>query len=238
MVTVNKLGTLGNNMWQYAVARIIAETNNLKLNCFSIPGFPNTNNIIDGDEYNNSVFTITGHYFDINNLPKNSKIELNGFFQRYEYICEHKEKIDKWFYLDVKPPIPVLSDDLVVSIRRGWNGYPVSLCPSQEFFLNVFTKIKFKRIILCTDSFEDSFFDFLKNIDVEVIKAEYSILEQFAIIKNANQIVLSPSTFCWWAAYLSNAEKIFYPWINDMIPTDLQLNWYPYNDKRYIKVEI
>lgn len=31
MINVHKLGTLGNNMWQYAVARVIAEENNLKV---------------------------------------------------------------------------------------------------------------------------------------------------------------------------------------------------------------
>ena len=34
-----KLGTLGNNMWQYSVSRVIAEKNNLQLNCYSIPKF-------------------------------------------------------------------------------------------------------------------------------------------------------------------------------------------------------
>ena len=32
MINVTKLGTLGNNMWQYSVSRVIAEKNNLQLN--------------------------------------------------------------------------------------------------------------------------------------------------------------------------------------------------------------
>ena len=46
MINVTKLGTLGNNMWQYSVSRVIAEKNNLQLNCYSIPGFPRTEDVV------------------------------------------------------------------------------------------------------------------------------------------------------------------------------------------------
>ena len=237
MISVTKLGTLGNNMWQYAVARTIAEKHNLQLNCYSIPGFPKTYDKVNGDTFNEPVYNIQGHYFDFNSIPKNSRIELKGYVQRYEYISSNKENVRQWFEMEVKSPIELSSNDLVVSIRRGWNGYPVSMCPSVEFFKSLFNNIEFNRIILCTDSFDDPFFDFMNNLNVEVIKAKYSALEQFALIKSANKIVLTPSTYCWWAAFLSNATEIYYPWIGDFIPTATGPNLFVYNESRYFIVK-
>jgi hypothetical protein len=234
MITVHKTGTLGNNMWQYAVARIIAEKNNLKLNCYSIPGFRKTFESVDGNVYNDNIFEIHGHYFDMDTLRKKCKIEMYGYVQRYEYIKSYKNKVREWFELDTQSPIDVKPDDFVVSIRRGWNGYPTCLCPSKEYFLNIFNKVKYKRIILCTDSFEDPFFKFLNFLDVEVIKAQYSPLEQFALIKSANKIMLTASTYCWWAAFLSNATEIYYPLIENMIPTETGVNWMVNDENRYI----
>lgn len=234
MIFVSKLGTLGNNMWQYAVSRIIAEKYSLKLDCYSIPGFPKTSEIVDGNMYTDPVYEIEGHYFDLDFLPIKCKIEMKGYVQRYEYIKQHKNKVKDWFQLDTESPIKVLQDDFVVSIRRGWNGYPVSLCPPKEFFINIFDRVKYNRIILCTDTFEDPFFDFMNDLNVEVIKAQYSPLEQFALIRSANKILLTPSTYCWWAAFLSNASEIYYPWISDLIPTEKQQNLVVDDESRYI----
>lgn len=238
MINVSKLGTLGNNLWQYSVARIIAEKYNLKLNCYSIEGFPRTFDKVSGNEYENPIFEITEHFFDLNSLPLNHKIEMKGYVQRYEYIQPYKNKVKEWFNLETKSPLKISSDDFVVSIRRGWNGYPVSLCPPKDFFLNVFNNVKYNRIILCTDSFDDPFFDFLEVLDVEVIKAQFSPLEQFALIQSSNKILLTPSTYCWWASFLSKAEEIYYPLVSDFIPTEKHQNLLVNDESRYIVLNI
>lgn len=237
MINVSKLGTLGNNLWQYSVSRIIAEKYELKLNCYSIPGFPKTFENVDGNEYLNPIFEIQGHYFDLNSLPSNSRIEMKGYVQRYEYIQPFKNKVRQWFQIDTQSPIQLNSDDFVISIRRGWNGYPVSLCPSQEFFLDVLKNVSYNRIILCTDSFDDPFFEFLNSLDVEIIKAQYSPLDQFALIQSANKILLTPSTYCWWASFLSKAQEIYYPLISDFVPTERNQNLVVYDEDRYILLE-
>ena len=59
------------------------------------------------------------------------------------------------------------------------------------------------------------YFDFLKLLNKEVIFARFSPIEQFSIIKNSKKIILSPSTFSWWAAFLSDANEIYYPLYSD-----------------------
>jgi hypothetical protein len=238
MINVSKLGTLGNNMWQYAVSRVIAENNNLRLNCYSIPGFPKTFETVEGDVYTDPTIVIDGNFFDCKSKFEKCRVEMRGYVQRYEYIRPYKEKIRDWFQLDIKSPIEIQKNDFVVSIRRGWNGYPTSLCPPKEFFMGLFGDVDFDRIILCTDSFDDPFFDFMDSLDVEVIKAKYSPLEQFSLIQSSNKILLTPSTYCWWAAFLSNANEIYYPWVENMIPTERGVNWLVDDENRYIITQI
>jgi len=237
MINVHKLGTLGNNMWQYAVARIIAEKNNLKLNCYSIPGFPQTFQSVNGDVCEEPMLTINGHYFDLSTSMEKCRVEMCGYVQRYEYLRPYKDNVRRWFEMNIESPIDVQPDDFVVSIRRGWNGYPTSLCPPKEFFIDLFQRVEYNRIILCTDTFEDPFFEFMDSLNVEVIKAQYSPLDQFALIKAANKILLTPSTYCWWAAFLSDATEIYYPWIENMIPTETGVNWLVDDEERYIIVK-
>ena len=74
----------------------------------------------------------------------------------------------------------------------------------------------------------------MNGLDVEVIKARFTPLQQFALIKSANKVLLTASTYCWWAAFLSNASEIYYPWINDLIPTETGVNWFVDDEQRYI----
>ena len=76
MINVTKLGTLGNNMWQYSVSRVIAEKNNLQLNCYSIPGFPRTEDVVSGNSYGSPLVNIEGHFFDKELSFANSRVEM------------------------------------------------------------------------------------------------------------------------------------------------------------------
>lgn len=60
------------------------------------------------------------------------------------------------------------------------------------------------------------------------------VMEDFALIRSARAIVLSISTFTWLAAFLSNAERIFFPVAGLFSPAqraDIML--LPYDDPRY-----
>ena len=73
-------------------------------------------------------------------------------------------------------------------------------------------------------------------MDVEVIKARFTPLQQFALIKSANKTLLTSSTYCWWAAFLSNAEEIYYPWRADLVTTDNGADWFVDDEDRYIVI--
>jgi hypothetical protein len=235
MIQVKYNGTHGNKMWEYAVARLYAETHGHAFYADAIDGLPNTAQIVDGIGRVGNVSHLRGHKFDFNVC--NGDVIFDGFFQRYEYLKGNRQKLLNWFKSDIDSPCSVEEDDLVLSIRRGWNGYPTHLCPPSSFYTALIKKVNPRRIYLCTDSFDDQYFSFLKDFNDVVFFREIYLM-QFDLIRKAKTLVLSPSTFCWWAAYLGNANKIFYPWYSDMIPTHHGGNWWVDDDSRYERVDV
>ncbi len=60
------------------------------------------------------------------------------------------------------------------------------------------------------------------------------VMEDFSIIRNAKHIVISISTFSWLAAWLSNAERIFFPVAGVFSPFQRpDINLLPLRDPRY-----
>ena len=247
MVYVRFQGTCGNQLWQYAVARIYAEQNGHQLSLDAtgafrndLVHFENAVSLTAGHETNgfqtpSTIYFVDGHSHEFIPLLPNQDAIFHGFFQRYEYIAKHKKKIQAWFQVDRELPIELTESDLVLSIRRGWNGYPVDMCPPAEFYQEIIEKENPSRIILCTDTFDDPYFDFLQKYP-NVHLANYEMMTQFCLIKSAKKVVLSPSTFCWWAAWLGNADVIYYPWVGDLIPTKDGVSWFVDNEKRYTVV--
>jgi len=233
MIRVKYNGTLGNNMWQYAVARLYAENHGHSLCANSIEMFPNTLECVDGCGVVGNSNTHTGHIFDFGVCS--GDVLFDGHFQRYSYLKGQKSKIQRWFApvnnIELTPSV----DDLVMTIRRGWNGYPISMCPPIEFYLNLLESFSFDKVYLCTDSFDDDYFNPLKKHH-NIVFYDKSKEEQFCLLMNSTNIVISPSTFSWWGAYLSNATRIFYPWIGDLIPSRDGPDVFVDDEPRYIKV--
>lgn len=216
MIVVNYLGQLGNNLFQYAFGRILAEELNYKMFCNPIPGFSNAVSPIPGRIHLFPEEIISGHIVDIPSLTtgRNSdqKIVLNGFFQRYEYYKNHKDKIKKWFELERKD-IGQTENDIIMHIRLGDNvssfekGNPFTM--PVEYYQKALENSNFNKLYICTDSPDH---DFIKEFSKynPIITAQ-SAINDFKILRSFNKIVMSQSTFSWWAAWLSEAVEIYTP---------------------------
>ena len=55
------------------------------------------------------------------------------------------------------------------------------------------------------------------NLKISILKSD-SIKNDFNIIRSSNLAILSNSTFCWWASFLSNSKKEF------LVPSNFSLN--------------
>ena len=96
------IGRLGNNMWQYAVCRTIAEDNNYEFHiprCFSGSDLFNCSLGVELDLTNQKFFdfymnnSFMAQFYNPNIFQISDFTKLVGFFQCERYIQENRENI-------------------------------------------------------------------------------------------------------------------------------------------------
>jgi hypothetical protein len=126
MITVFWQGRLGNQLFEYALGRILAENLGYCLRCSPLEGFIVTQDDVPGSFIGSQV-TLTGQHIDlsfVNNNKGKLGFILNGWFQRYEYYQPFKEKVRGWFNRDRKRGSVELNPrDILIHIRRPQEGW-------------------------------------------------------------------------------------------------------------------
>jgi len=214
MIEVKYKGRLGNNLFQYCLGRILATEMGYKLKADPINGFPSTYQQIAGMDYseNENPIIFTGQKFDLQNILKEHpkrKIVIDGWFQRYEYYAKYSNEIrNSWLTQELHLNDNISKDDLIVGIRRGEflpkHGIPLS------YYEEAVSLFSYRNLYICSDSPTDPFVTSLaNNYSGTIIKP--NALHNLAFIQQFNQIIISNSSFLWWGAFLSKAEKIVFP---------------------------
>jgi hypothetical protein len=213
MVEVCYKARLGNNLFQYCLGRILAEELGFALEAAPIAGFPGTRENILGKRYNEPVETLTEYRVDFDRLRTDCtprKIVLDGWFQRYEYFRPYRQQIQDWLRLDESVQVPAVGNELVLNVRRtdyvtlGW-ALPFS------YYNEAIQRAGIGEggIWIVTDAPSDPFFKRFKAFRPKFFSG--SSLEGIAFMTKSRRLVLSQSTFGWWAAFLGNQEEIYAP---------------------------
>ncbi len=247
-VVVDFLGRLGNNLFQYALGRIIAETQGLALDCerspraappesagrnaetsallegwlpafadvrLSIPGRHVVNPTVLYELWPNSPWR--GHRIDVSRVlsAPASHVRLRGYFQRYEYYQGYMGKIRDWYRL-ASPDccIPLSSRDVVVNIRggtdfvtRGWD------LPAEYYGATLSHLGNIGEVFVCGTGIDDRIVNGLRPWAPTYVGG--GPMDHFRLLCRANRVILSNSTFAWWAAALSEATEIHAPRTTD-----------------------
>lgn len=137
---------------------------------------------------------------------------LHGYWQKHYYYTPHKEKIKTWFNYDdsqYEKPEPT---DLVIHVRLGdqLKPNPIGLPASAETYVELLKKIPHERCILVSDEPEEPFLAPVRAFPTVVVKHGNQMAD-FTMIKCAKRIILSQSTFAWWAAFLGDPETVWAP---------------------------
>lgn len=228
MIKVVYDGNLGNNLFQYAFARLLAEKHELSLEVAPIKGFPNTyepirGRIIISDE----PCILRGQRPTIPD-EVNLQILITGYFQRIEYYLPHREKIRHWFkqdyqLYDAEPD----QGDVVVGIRRGNDYIPAHGLPS-SYYDHAIEIADAGKVYICTDSPNDRFVRTLAKRHGAKVRRP-GAQDNLAFIRRFKKIVVSNSTFVWWGAFLSHASLVVMPhpsngfWSHERISKDISL---------------
>jgi len=214
MIEIIYDGNLGNNLFQYCFGRILAENLGYKLVAKPIPGFIGTYDSIDGhDYYGCETLTLRGQKPDLSFLcQKNPRLHilLTGYFQRYEYYEKHVLSIKNWLAIkDTISDCNISADDVVLGIRRGRDYIPRHGLPL-SYYENALRTLDYNRVFICTNEPADPFVKYIKKKYRAIVRPPGAI-DNLLFIKKFNKIVISNSTFLWWAAFLSNAGEIIFP---------------------------
>lgn len=222
MITTTFKGGLGNQMFQYAIGRIIAEAKGHKLEIndpdnrkdILLKNFPSVSGVEGSDTKENTLQV--GYDLQYMDLPAvlghSGHVFLHGYWQKHYYYTQHKEKIKTWFQYDDSQHWKPELTDLVLHVRLGdqLRPTPIGLPASAETYVNLLKKIPHDRCILVSDEPENPFLDPVKAFPSVIVK-HGSQMEDFSIIKHAKRVIISQSTFAWWASFLGEPERIWAP---------------------------
>jgi len=228
-------GLIGNNLFQYAFARILAEDLGYALEVKhsrykpgkNIPQleemfshFRDAPLAIDGKRFSRPVdrTALIGYNgFDgfridleeMRNCRRDRKILIKGFFERYEIFRPHKSRIRSWFAVNpIGLGYHIAPDDIVIHIRRG-DFIVFARAISLSFYLDLLEKLDFARLYICGFGLDEEVKAGFRKFDPLYIAG--SPIDDFRFMIGFNRIILSQSTFAWWASFLSQAEEIHAP---------------------------
>lgn len=213
MIEVRYRDRLGNNLFQYCMGRILAEELGFELKCEPIQGFPNTAEVVRGRRFDEPTETFDRHaipFWKILQDKTPRHIVLDGWFQRAEYYKPYRDRIRHWFELPNTERENRAQHDLVVHVRRtdyvtlGW-AMPFS------YYQSAIERVYRPGMIvnIATDDPNDPFFRHFKRWNPEYING--NLTDHFAAMRDAKNLIMSPSSFSWWAAFLANDQRTICP---------------------------
>jgi hypothetical protein len=246
MVTIELIGRLGNQMFQYAVCRTVAERNGYK---FYIPNNKNSHqqNIseyfnldmgqIDGVIKNRFLEDHTKQNFDSKIYEISDFTSIWGFYQTEKYFIKNEIDVKNWFVITkdlmtesilLKYPV----DKYCYIHFRGtdyktWDGGKRFL--PKKYFEDAISKMKSYNtnlnFLVVTDD-EESAYEYFNGF--EIISNEMMV--DFKLIYFSKYCIIPNSTFSWWAAWLSEKELTIAPnnWLNYNKPEE---GFYPIDIK-------
>lgn len=240
-------GGLGNQLFQLALGNILAQSLGRKLSVggkvdlISAESYPRTPAIKGLDL--NRCEVLSDHVIYRDQLIKAQKhhktLVLDGWFQRYSYYAQHKAGIINLFRDSLFNRVEGGNEsELVFHIRttnyRRPNVRARYMMPlSINYFRSAFQSRTWQKAYIVTDDREDELVLAVQALtNAEIISNNQ--IDDFNFIRNSKNIVLSTSTFSWWAAWLSNANTIYLPrkgnW-NPLLRPDLDFR---VPEKRYV----
>ncbi len=240
MIGVEILGRLGNQMFQFAFARI--ESNKLGTDYFLLE----TNKLyiqkyfeIDFDRFQNTSKSFRFrlfHYFNKQILTENQQespvSELarfgadntiyKGFYQSAQYFEGFEKevkalfKIRKVYSVDIRKTItktqkPLLAVHVRLTDYKDFGYQNRTL--SKQYYTNCFERLKNLEdyeVWILSDDIGEAKLFFSDYADFHYAK-NTPLMTDFQIMQQADALIVANSSFSWWAAYLSEGKIIFAP---------------------------
>jgi len=209
MITVHWKGRFGNQLFQYACGRLLAEHHGLKLNCpehFSLDLFKPAP--VYGDVLDSPTRILTDYdRADWFRGPR-GKILLDGYFQDAGLYEPFRELIVDEFYplpeVNMVPRIGChvrLTDMYRESRSSGLDGYLQALELMPDGL----------DVVVCTDEPTHPIIEGILEAckGREVVVSDQGAIADFLTIRESTHVIATwLSSFAWWATFLGEPEKV------------------------------
>jgi len=138
---------------------------------------------------------------------KNKKIELPGYYLKYENIKHHKDYIKKIYSSLIEDFTEVGS---IVVLLRDSRVDPTFKLPN-SYYIQQLEKLNVKKLYISFDHY-DRHKDLINQLSkYNPVLLDLDILELFKKITSMETIIASQGTYSFWSCLLSNAKTIIWP---------------------------
>ena len=233
MILLTRRDRLGNWLFEYSFARLLAKRFGYRLTALPMPGFPGTFGVLLGEEVYGPVACWQGNWpfeaYSGRRLVREElfqapgqRITLDGLFQRWELIADAREEIrEDWLRVEgARPARP--SGDFAICLRLGdvyssaneaedgesgprWSDGVLR----EEEIRRLVRTVPHERLYFVTDAPSDPLLAAVRDLGAEVVSQ--SAMEDFRFIHSFQKVAICQSTFHWWAAFLGAAREIYFP---------------------------
>ena len=231
MISIQTVGRFGNQLFEYATCRSIAEKHGYNFYIDFYPGFEQIKrfNIPFGEKDKNTKYILNSDYcidyFRKNQvLPKEyhdikNNTKLIGFFQHQEFFNFNKTNIQNWFSVDKLINLQIFNNlynkykDYCFIHVRGGDFKQIQGCylPIEYYIKAMADIINIKKDIKFVIVTDDVIFAREMFCDLDIISSSDYLID-FKLLQIAQYLICSNSTFCWWGAYLNKTiKKVIHP---------------------------
>ncbi len=240
MIGIEILGRLGNQMFQYAFARIwskklhtdyfLLETNKLYIQKYFE---------IDFNHFQNTKYSYwfrLTHFFNKQILTENQQEPASkemarfnsdttiykGFYQSASYFNGHKEELKNYFKIrdifrvNFKKDIaqtdkPILAVHIRLTDYKTFGDRDLTL-PIQYYrhCLEQIPNLNDYEIWVVSDAIPEAKIFFKEYPQFQFAEGT-NLITDFQIMQQADALIIANSSFSWWAAYLNESKLIFAP---------------------------
>lgn len=201
MITCKLKGGLGNQMFQVASTIGVAVKNRLTF------GFESKEHIFRKlpklDNYDKKVVRVPWGYHDIrieDNVILDGYMQSERYFSHCQYLIKYFFEIDEWLGL--------YNPYSVIHFRGGdYIGNECHDVLNKRYWDLATSMLLDKSIEVRTDDADAAYKVF--GDKYRIISGDY--MDDLYAITQARSIVMSNSTFSWWGAWLSDAERVIAP---------------------------
>lgn len=234
MITVLPVGQLGNQMFGYCMGKVLAERTGQsyvptpgwrdkqgRRVTWTVPQYLFAEPTTGTRQATGREQRIRcGHWLDVESIDPDRPILLEfGYFQRYELFRDYKDKIrSEW--LNIRRELPTTDPQAVyvhcrlndyVEGRGGFRGKNCVSTTVDEYreCLKYFPDAK--RLVICTDDIRSDFHDCWKRFGLPWLMSGGTWDSDFLLLASCRWLLMSQSTYSWWAGFLGRAERIVCP---------------------------